>query len=60
MVRSAATHALKIRLTPQHKEFFRLYERAASNAVDTARLLVELLDRFPEDGSELVQPGEGS
>ncbi len=46
---------LKIRLTPQHKEFFRLYERAASNAVDTARLLVELLDRFPEDGSELVR-----
>src|SRR5580765_125151 len=45
----------KIRLTPQHKEFFRLYERAAANAVDTARLLVELLDRFPEDGSEIVK-----
>jgi predicted phosphate transport protein (TIGR00153 family) len=46
---------MKIRLTPQHKEFFRLYEQAASNAVDTAQLLVELLDRFPADGSELMQ-----
>jgi len=45
----------KIRLTPQHKEFFRLYERAATNAVETARLLVELLDRFPDDGSEIVR-----
>jgi predicted phosphate transport protein (TIGR00153 family) len=46
---------MKIRLTPQHKEFFRLYEQAAANAVDTAQLLVELLDRFPDDGSELMQ-----
>jgi hypothetical protein len=45
----------RIRLTPQHKEFFRLYERSATNAVDTAALLVELLERFPEDGSELVR-----
>lgn len=45
----------RIRLTPQNKEFFRLYERATTNAVETARLLVELLDRFPEDGSELVR-----
>jgi uncharacterized protein len=46
---------LKIHLTPQHKEFYRLYERSAANAVDTSRLLVELLDRFPDDGAELVR-----
>jgi uncharacterized protein len=46
---------MKIRLIPQHKEFFRLYEQAASNAVDAAQLLVELLDRFPDDGSELLK-----
>lgn len=45
----------RIRLTPQNKEFYRLYERAATNAVDMARLLIELLDRFPDDGSELVR-----
>ena len=45
----------KIRLTPQNKEFYRLYERAAANAVETARLLVEFLERFPDDGSELVR-----
>jgi uncharacterized protein len=45
----------KIRLTPQHREFFELYGRAAANVVETARLLVELLDLFPEDGAEVVQ-----
>ena len=45
----------KIRLTPQNKEFFQLYERAAANSVEMAHLLVELLDRFPEDGSELIR-----
>ncbi len=55
MVEAALKMRFKIRLTPQNKEFFRLYERAATNAVETARLLVELLDRFPDDGSELVR-----
>ena len=45
---------LKIRLTPQNKEFYVLYERAAANAVEIARLLVDLLDRFPEGSGELV------
>jgi predicted phosphate transport protein (TIGR00153 family) len=44
----------KIRLTPQNKEFFVLYEKAASNAVEITRLLVELLDRFPEGSGELI------
>jgi predicted phosphate transport protein (TIGR00153 family) len=45
---------MRLRLTPQRQEFFDLFGRASSNAVDIARLLVELFDRFPEDGDELV------
>jgi len=45
---------MRIRLTPQRREFFVLLASASSNAVDVARLLVELLDRFPGDGAELV------
>jgi predicted phosphate transport protein (TIGR00153 family) len=44
---------MRLRLTPQKREFFALYRRASSNAVEMARLLVELLSRFPEDLSEL-------
>jgi predicted phosphate transport protein (TIGR00153 family) len=45
---------VRLRLVPQRREFFDLFGRASSNAVDMARLLVELFDRFPNDGSELV------
>jgi predicted phosphate transport protein (TIGR00153 family) len=45
----------RLRLTPQNKEFFRLYGSAARNSVEMARQLVELLDRFPEDGAETVK-----
>jgi predicted phosphate transport protein (TIGR00153 family) len=45
---------VRIRLTPQRREFFELLATASSNAIDVARLLVELLDRFPQDGGELV------
>jgi predicted phosphate transport protein (TIGR00153 family) len=45
---------VRIRLTPQRREFFELLAAASSNAVDIARLLVDLLDRFPTDGAELV------
>ena len=45
---------LKIRLIPQNREFFRLFTQASANAVDIARLLVELLGRFPEQNGELV------
>ena len=38
----------RISLVPQRKEFFGLYSRASDNAVEIAKLLVQLLDRFPE------------
>src|SRR5213080_5266539 len=44
----------RLRLTPQKREFFDLYTRASANAVEIARLLVELLDTFPQDGTELI------
>jgi predicted phosphate transport protein (TIGR00153 family) len=42
------------RLTPQKREFFDLYGAAASNVVEIARLLSELLERFPSSGVELI------
>jgi predicted phosphate transport protein (TIGR00153 family) len=45
----------RLRLTPQKHEFFDLYAQASANAVEIARLLVELLDRFPDDGQVLVE-----
>jgi uncharacterized protein len=44
----------RLRLTPQKREFFSLYSRASANTVEIARLLVQLLERFPEDGEILV------
>jgi predicted phosphate transport protein (TIGR00153 family) len=44
----------RIRLTPQKHEFFELYARASANAVEIARLLVQLLDHFPDDGNRLI------
>jgi uncharacterized protein len=44
----------RLRLTPQKREFFALYANASANAVELARLLVELLDRFPEDAKALI------
>src|ERR1051325_5471174 len=43
----------RISLVPQKREFFALYSRAARNAVEISRLLVRLLDEFPEDGEHL-------
>jgi uncharacterized protein Yka (UPF0111/DUF47 family) len=45
---------MRIRFIPQRREFFELFSRASSNAVDIGRLLVQLLDRFPTDGAELI------
>lgn len=42
-----------VRLIPQKREFFELYNRAAANIVEIAEKLVELLDRFPENADEL-------
>jgi hypothetical protein len=44
----------RLRLTPQKNEFFDLYAQASANAVEIARLLVDLLDVFPNDGEVLV------
>jgi predicted phosphate transport protein (TIGR00153 family) len=38
----------RITLVPQRKEFFRLYNSAAANAVAISRLLVDLLGRKPD------------
>src|SRR5436190_22977257 len=45
---------MRFRVTPERREFFDLFSRASSNAVDIARLGKELFDRFPEDGAELI------
>jgi hypothetical protein len=45
---------MRIRLTPQKKVFFTLYSAASANVVEIARLLSELLERFPSSGVELV------
>src|SRR3954452_12401776 len=45
---------MRLRLTPQKKVFFTLYADAAANVVEIARLLSELLERFPSSGVELV------
>ncbi len=45
---------MRIRFTPERREFFVLFSRASSNAVDIARLGRELFERFPQDGAELI------
>ena len=49
-----ACRMLRLRLVPQTREFFVLYSRASANAVEIARLLVELLAAFPEDEPQIV------
>jgi uncharacterized protein len=44
----------RLRLTPQKNEFFELYAQASANAVEIARLLVALLETFPQDGETLI------
>jgi uncharacterized protein len=43
----------RISLVPQNKQFFRLLERASDNSVDISRQLVQLLDAFPSNGTNL-------
>jgi len=45
---------MPLRLTPQKTQFFDLYAEASANAVEIARLLVDLLERFPDDGDTLI------
>jgi uncharacterized protein len=43
----------RLTLTPQKREFFDLYNRAAANVVAISDRLVTLLDRFPDGAEEL-------
>ncbi len=45
----------RISLVPQRREFYDLYNRASANLVDIARLLVRLLDNFPNDRDTLAR-----
>jgi predicted phosphate transport protein (TIGR00153 family) len=45
----------RITLVPQKKEFFQLYNRAAGNAVEIARLLDRLLETFPEGKEDALR-----
>jgi predicted phosphate transport protein (TIGR00153 family) len=47
-------HLPRLRFTPQNREFFTLFEQASANAVEISRLLVELLEQFPENSGGLV------
>src|SRR6185437_3356013 len=38
----------KIRLIPQTREFYTLFDRAAQNLVVTAQLLLDLLEHYPD------------
>jgi uncharacterized protein len=43
----------RLRLTPQKREFFDLFTQASANAREIARLLVELLEGWPESKERL-------
>jgi predicted phosphate transport protein (TIGR00153 family) len=45
----------RLTLTPQNRAFFGLFNQASANTVDISRLLVELLDRFPESAELIVR-----
>src|ERR1700760_1864604 len=38
----------RLRLTPQKREFFQLFSQAAANSREIARLLVDLLEQWPD------------
>ena len=45
----------RLNLVPQRREFFDLYNQAAANAVAIARLLVRLLENFPNDRDTILR-----
>jgi len=49
---------MALRLTPQKRKFFDLFDAAAANAREIARLLVELLQGWPESRDVLRDIGE--
>jgi uncharacterized protein len=46
---------MRLSLVPQRKEFYALYNRAAANAVAISRLLVRMLNDFPNDRDTLTR-----
>ncbi len=46
---------VRLSLVPQRREFYDLYNRAAENNVAVARLLVRLLEGFPNDRDTLAR-----
>ena len=45
---------MRVRFVPENKKFYSLLQDASRNAVEISRVLVELLDHFPQDGAELI------
>jgi predicted phosphate transport protein (TIGR00153 family) len=45
----------RVNLIPQKREFFSLYNRAASNIVAISQRLIDLLDRFPDGCDEILR-----
>src|SRR5215213_7684582 len=46
---------MRLSLVPQRREFYALYNRAASNAVEISRLLVRMLEDFPNHRDTLTR-----
>ena len=46
---------MRLSFVPQRKEFYVLYNRAAANAVAISRLLVRMLNDFPNDRDTLTR-----
>jgi hypothetical protein len=45
----------RLKLIPQKREFYELYNQSAANTVAISDRLVELLDRFPEGADDLMR-----
>ena len=45
----------RLKLIPQNREFFELYNQAAENTVAISERLVELLERFPDGANDLAR-----
>lgn len=46
---------MRLSLVPQRREFYALYNRAAANAVEISRLLLQMLQDFPNDRDTLTR-----
>lgn len=45
---------MKFRIKPHNRQFFTLFEESTANAIEIARLLVELLSSYPGNGEALI------